>query len=124
MVSGPGSSQARFERGRSRPTSSITMATSGRLLRSANGTAFCARSAAAATAAAAASCCGLAARGFSSSVGRGWPGSASVYFGRPGKSSMRAYFGAGSAGVPRFISSSVSRASRSRSRNSRRWASQ
>ncbi len=40
MVSGPGSSQARFERGRSRPTSSITMATSGRLLRSRNGTAL------------------------------------------------------------------------------------
>ena len=47
---------------------------------------------------------------------RGWPGSTSVYLGRPGMSSMRAYFGpAGSAGVPRFISSSVSRASRSRS---------
>ena len=40
MVSGPGSSQARFERGRSRPTSSITIATSGLLLRSRNGSAL------------------------------------------------------------------------------------
>ena len=122
MVSGPGSSQARFERGRSRPTSSITMATSGRLLRSRNGTAFLRQ--VSALDAAAASC--TLGRGFSSSVGRGWPGSTSVYLGRSGRSSMRAYFGADAGPVadPRFISSSVSRASRSPSLPSRRSASQ
>ena len=40
MVIGPGSSQARLERARSSPTSSITIATSGRLRRSRKGTAL------------------------------------------------------------------------------------
>ena len=75
LVSGPGNSQARFERGRSRPTSSMTMAISGRLLRSGNGTAFLRQVSALDTAAAS---CAAGSRGFSSSVVRGWPGSDSV----------------------------------------------
>src|SRR5262245_24494272 len=89
MVSGPGSSQARFERVRSRPTSSITTATSGLLLRSRNGTAFL-RHVSALDAAAASWILG---RGLSSSVGRDWPGSTSLYLGKSGRSSIRAYFG-------------------------------
>ena len=75
MVSGPGSSQARFECGRSRPTSSITIAISGLLLRSRNGTALRRQVCSAPPAAATATCL---ARGFSSIVAICWPGSVSV----------------------------------------------
>ena len=84
--------QARRERGRSRPTSSITMAISGRLLRSRNGTAL--RRQAGCGSAAIATCGAGLDRGFSSTIegGRG-PASVSVYCGSPGISSIRAYFG-------------------------------
>ena len=122
MVIGPGNSQARFERARSRPTSSITIATRGLLLRSRNGTALrrqvCSAGNAAAT---------FFTGSFSSTFGVGLPGSASEYFGKSGSSSMREYLGA-TAGAAvealRFISSSVSRATRSPLRKSNRSAIQ
>ena len=114
MVSGPGSSQARFERGRSRPTSSITMAISGLLLRSRNGTAL--RRHACSASRGRGELRGLAgARLLLERRRAAGPARPRCICGRPGMSSMRAYFASGSAGVPRFISSSVSRASRSRS---------
>ena len=122
MVMGPGSSHARFDRARSSPTSSITIATSGLLFRSRNGTALrrhvCSAGNAAAT---------FFTGGFSSSVGIGLPGSASVYFGKSGRSSIRPYLGAmvgGGVAALRFMSSSVSRAACSLPRRSNRSAIQ